>query len=90
MNLDSRSCFLVCIGSWLYGIEFFINQEAIVLVHWPQTVQRVYLCLSVCVISNQSTSEKPHYVSERSKRDALLHKTHQGPSGTKGPMDGVT
>ena len=76
MNLGSRSCFLVCTGSWLYGMEFFINQQAIVLVHWPQSVQCVYLCLCVCVISNQNTSEKLHYVSDRSKLDTLLHKTH--------------
>ena len=35
-------------------------------------------CVSVCVISNQSTSKKPHYVSDLSKLDALLHKTQQG------------
>ena len=36
------------------------------------------LCCAVlwmCVISNQSTSKKPH-VSDLSKRDVLLHKTH--------------
>ena len=37
------------------------------------------LCLcvlvSMCVISNQSTSKKP-YVLDLSKHDALLHKTH--------------
>ena len=32
--------------------------------------------MCVCVISNQSTSKKPHYVSEN---------THQVPSGTKVP-----
>ena len=35
----------------------------------------------VCVISNQSASEK--HVSDFNKLDALLSKTHQGPSGTK-------
>ena len=35
---------------------------------------RVSVC--VCVISNQSTSKKPHYVSGLSKLGALLHKTH--------------
>ena len=30
----------------------------------------------VCVISNQSTSKKPHYLADLSKLDALLHKTH--------------
>ena len=33
-------------------------------------------CLCVCVISNQSAIKKPHYVSDLSKRDVLLHKTH--------------
>ena len=39
----------------------------------------------VCVMSSQSTSKKPHYVSDTSKRGALLHKTHQCSSGTKVP-----
>ena len=33
------------------------------------------VCVFVCVISNQNTSKKPHYVSDLSKLDALLHKT---------------
>ena len=41
-------------------------------VYWPLSV----LCVCVLVISNQSTSKKPH-VSDLSKHDdALLHKTH--------------
>ena len=32
------------------------------------------VCVCVCVISNQSASKKPHYVSDFSKFDALLHK----------------
>ena len=32
-------------------------------------------CVSLCVISNQSTSKKPHCVLDFSKLDALLHKT---------------
>ena len=41
-------------------------------------VRCMSLCASVymCVISNQSTSKKPHYVSDLSKLDALLHNTH--------------
>ena len=35
-----------------------------------------YLFLHVCTISNQSTSKKSHHVSDLSKLDALLHKTH--------------
>ena len=42
----------------------------------------VYLCVCVCEISNQSTSKKPHYVSDLSKLDALLHKRTLR-SGTK-------
>ena len=33
------------------------------------------LCVCVCVRSNQSTSKNPHYASDLSKLDALLHKT---------------
>ena len=33
-------------------------------------------CPCVCVISNQSTSKKPHCVSDLGKLDALLHITH--------------
>ena len=43
------------------------------------------VCLFLCVISNQSTSKKPHYVSELSKCDVLLHKTQLGLSGTMVP-----
>ena len=43
----------------------------------------VCVCVYVCVISNQSTSRKPHYVSDLSKLDVLLHKTHQASSGTR-------
>ena len=35
----------------------------------------VFVSVCVCVRSNQSTSKKPHYVSDLSKLDALLHKT---------------
>ena len=34
----------------------------------------VYVC--VCVISNQSTSKTPHYVSDLSKCYALLHRPY--------------
>ena len=45
----------------------------------------VFVCVrvSMCVISNQSTSKKTYYVSELSKLDALVHNTHQGHVGTK-------
>ena len=35
------------------------------------------LYLFVCVISNQSTSKKPHYVSDLIKFDALLYHNHK-------------
>ena len=34
------------------------------------------LCLCMCVISNQSTSKKTYYLSDLSKLDSLMHKTH--------------
>ena len=43
-----------------------------VSVYWPLSV----LCVFVRVISNESTSKKPHYVSDLSKLGSLLHKTH--------------
>ena len=39
-------------------------------VYWSQSVPCVF------VISNQSTNKKTHYVSDLSKPDTLLHKTH--------------
>ena len=51
-----------------------------VSVYWPLSVLCVFVsvCVSVCVCvrSNQITSKKPHYVSNLSKLDALLHKTY--------------
>ena len=38
----------------------------------PLSVLCVFVCLFVCDI-NQSTTKKPHYVSDLSKLDALLH-----------------
>ena len=46
-----------------------------VSLYWPLSVFCVFVCLCLCVISNQSTSKKP-YVLDLSKHDALLHKTH--------------
>ena len=43
----------------------------VVLVYWPLSV----LCVFVCVMSNQSTSKKPHYLSNLSKLNNL-YKTH--------------
>ena len=34
------------------------------------------LCVCVCVISNQSASKKLHHVSDLTKLDTLLHRTH--------------
>ena len=41
----------------------------------PECAVCLSMCLRVCVISDQSTSKKSH-VSDISKFDALLHKTH--------------
>ena len=43
-----------------------------------------YLCIYVCVISNQITTKKRH-VSDLSKLDTLLHKTKESRTGTKVP-----
>ena len=43
-------------------------------VYWCECA--VYLCVYVCVISNESASKRPHYVSDLGKSDALLHRTH--------------
>ena len=40
------------------------------------SVYWLLIVLFVCVISNQNTSKKPHYVSDLSKLDTLLHKTN--------------
>ena len=34
------------------------------------------VCVFVCMVSNQNTSKKPLYVSDLSKHDTLMHKTH--------------
>ena len=54
-------------------IYIYIDIDIGVLVYWPLSVLCVFVC--VCVISNQDTSKK-HSVSDLSKSDALLHKTH--------------
>ena len=53
------------------GVNIFLDGYVSLLV--PECA--VYFCVYACVISNQSTSKKPHYVSDLSKLDALLHKT---------------
>ena len=52
---------------YLYGCVSLLAPECAVCVC-------VCVCVFLCVISNQSTSKKPH-VSDLSKLDALLHKT---------------
>ena len=52
-----------------------------VSVYRPLSVLCVFVCVSVCVISNRSASKKPP-VSQLSKLDALLH-TQQSPSDIK-------
>ena len=51
------------------GVNIYLHG---VSVYWPLSV----LCVFVCVISNQSTNRKTHHVSDLSKLDTLLHKTH--------------
>ena len=47
-----------------------------VSVYWSLSVQCIFsLRVCVCVISNQSTSEKLHYVLDLNKIYALLYKT---------------
>ena len=57
-----------------------------VSVYWPLNVLRVCVRVCLCDIKSeyQSTSKKSH-VSDLSKLDPLLCKTHQGPSGTEVP-----
>ena len=43
-----------------------------VSVYWLLSV----LCVCLCVISNQRTNKKPHYMSDLIKLDILLHNTH--------------
>ena len=42
----------------------------------PTSECAVWICVSVCVMSNESTIKRSHYVSNLSKFDALFHKTH--------------
>ena len=44
-----------------------------VSVYWPLSVLCFFVCVFVhlCVVSNQSTSKKPHYVLDLCKPDAL-------------------
>ena len=44
-------------------------------VYWLLSVLCVFV-VCLCMISNHSTSKKRHYVSQLSKLDTLLHKTH--------------
>ena len=43
-----------------------------------QSINPCVCCVSLymCVTLSQSTSRKPHYVSDLSKLDTLLHKAH--------------
>ena len=60
--------------------------DMVVSVYWPLSVLCVFarVCVYVCVISNQSTSIKPCYVSDPSKLDTFFH-MQQDLSGTKVP-----
>ena len=54
------------------GVNIYLYRCVSLLV--PECVVCVGLC--VCVLLSQSTGRKSHYVSDLSKLDALLHKTH--------------
>ena len=59
-----------------------------VSVFWPLSVQCVFVCVCVCVCVSVCVGyqiREPYYVTDLSKRDTLVHKTHIGPSGTKLP-----
>ena len=64
MRADNRLCEYIFI--WM--CVSLLAPECVV---WPCVC--VCLCVLVCVIPNQSTSKKPHYVSDLSKLYALLH-----------------
>ena len=42
----------------------------------PECAECICLCVFVCVVSNESTSKKPHYLPDVNKLDTLLLKTH--------------
>ena len=54
-----------CVNIYLYGCVSLLVPECAVCVP-------VFLC----VISNQGTSKKPHYLSDLCKLNTFLHKTH--------------
>ena len=66
------------------GVNIYLYGCVSLLTPWLCCVS-LCVCMFVSVIRSQSTSKKPHYVSDLSKPDTLLHKTHQIPSGTKVP-----
>ena len=51
------------VNKYFYGCVSLLSPEYVV-------------CVSVCVISNQSTRKNPSYVSDLSELDTLLYKTH--------------
>ena len=57
------------VNIYLYGCVSLLAPECAVCLC-------VYVFVCVCVISNQITSKNPHYVSDLSKLDTLMHKTH--------------
>ena len=53
-----------------------VSNQQIYDFHKRLSLSHVHVPLCVCVISNQITSKNPHYVSDLSKLDAMMHKTH--------------
>ena len=72
MQCNKDSCcyehVTVGVNIYLYGCDSLLATECAVCLC-------VRVCVHVCVRSNQSTSKKPHHMSDLSKLDALLHKT---------------
>ena len=53
-----------------------VSTKQVVLIYIRMSIGPYVCCVLLCVISNQSTSKKLHHVSDLSKLNALLHKTH--------------
>ena len=61
------------------GVNIYLYDQCVSLLAPEYTVcpcMCVCVCVCIYVISNQSTSKRPHYMSDFSTPDALLDKTH--------------
>ena len=68
---------ITCVDIYLYGRASVLGPECAVFLLCVCVCLCVcmYVCVCVFVISNQNTNKKPH-MSDLSKSDALLPKTH--------------